>query len=131
MFPATALLLAIVTTQLVAAADRQTTAGHTIFLSHLSPLITYTPSSPTDDPVSGWNVSQAQHSTINANASVEFMYFGSSFIIGGNYSSLDAPGRYNRDRDWYEASIKTDGSSGSFMDFSVYSISSTVPAETW
>jgi hypothetical protein len=133
MIPLYTLLLSLATTHLVVAQDdRQKTAGHTFFLSHLSPLFTYEPSAPTDDAEAGWNSSLARHSTTNANASVEFAYFGTSFDITGNYSSLvGGSGRFETNSDWYEASIKTNGSDDSYMNIRSFLIRSNVPADSW
>jgi hypothetical protein len=132
MIPLYTLLLSLATTHLVAAQDdRQKTAGHTFFLSHLSPIFTYDPSAPTDDAAAGWDVSLALHSTANTSASVEFAYFGGSFDVYGNYSMLDGIDRSNDNR-WRQPIIKTSGSEGSFLkDIRSYTLQTNVPATTW
>jgi hypothetical protein len=129
MIPVLTLLLSITSLPWVLAQDdRQQIAGHTFFLSHLSPLIGYTPSTPTDDPMSGWNVSLARHSTTNASASVEFAYFGNSFdVSSGNYSRLEGIDR-SLDMGWHEATITMDQSDDSFMDIGSYTAQTRVPA---
>jgi len=125
------LLLSLTTASLVLAQDdRQATAGHTFFISHLSPLINYTPSAPTDNAETGWNVSLARHTTTNSNASIEFAYFGNTFDIYGNHSSLDGIDR-GLNNDWHEVTVKIDGSDDSFMDIRSYTAGSSVPATTW
>jgi hypothetical protein len=110
--------------------DRQPTVGHAFFISHLSPLISYTPSTPTDDPVSGWNVSLARHSTTNASASVEFAYFGNSFdVLVANYSRLEGIDR-SLTTGWHEATITTEQSDDSFMDIRSYIAYTNVPTST-
>jgi len=129
MTPVLALLLSLTSLQWVLAEDsRQPIAAHNFFLSHLSPLITYTPSSPTDDPASGWNASLARHSTTNANASVEFAYFGYSFdISSGNHSRLEGIDR-SYVQGWQEESITMEQSENSYMDIRSYMAGTYVPA---
>jgi hypothetical protein len=131
MIPMLTLLLSLTSLPwILAKDDRQPTAGHTFFLSHLSPLITYTPSTPTDDPVSGWNVSLARHSTTNSTASVEFAYFGRSFDVSfGNHSSLEGIDR-SLDMGWHEATITMEQSDDSFMDIRSYTAYTDVPTST-
>jgi hypothetical protein len=131
MIPILTLLLSLTSLQWVLAQDdRQPTVGHAFFISHLSPLISYTPSTPTDDPVSGWNVSLARHSTTNASASVEFAYFGNSFdVSSGNYSRLEGIDR-SLEMGWHEATITMEQSDDSFMDIRSYMAYSNVPAST-
>jgi hypothetical protein len=131
MIPMLTILLSLTSLPwILAKDDRQPTAGHTFFLSHLSPLITYTPSTPTDDLVSGWNVSLARHSTTNANASVEFAYFGNSFdVLVANYSRLEGIDR-SLTTGWHEATITTEQSDDSFMDIKSYIAYTNVPTST-
>jgi hypothetical protein len=128
MIPVLTLLLSTSLPWVLAQDGRQQIAGHTFFLSHLSPLIGYTPSTPTNDPVSGWNVSLARHSTTNANASVDFAYFGNSFdVSSGNYSRLEGIDR-SLDMGWHEATITMEQSDDSFMDIRSYTAQTRVPA---
>ena len=129
MIPMLTLLLSLTSLPWVLAKDdHQPMSGHEFFLSHLSPLITYTPSSPTDDPVSGWNASLARHSTTNANASVEFAFFGFSFdVSSGNYSRLEGIDR-SFVQGWQEESITMEQSDNSYMDIRSYTAQTNVPA---
>jgi len=129
MIPMLALLLCLSSLQRVLAQDdRQPIAGHAFFISHLSPLISYTPSTPTDDPEAGWNVSLARHSTTNANASVEFAFFGIAFdVSSANHSRLEGIDR-SYDTGWHEATITMEPSDNSFMDIKSYTAQTNVPA---
>ena len=66
----------------------QPTRSQIIFLSHLSPLLDYSPLSPTDDPDAGWNVSLARHATNHSGASLTL----SSFFL----NNLEVPGNASR-----------------------------------
>jgi hypothetical protein len=131
MIPVLTLLLSLTSLSWVLAKDdRQPTTGHAFFISHLSPLITYTPSSPTDDPVTGWNASLDRHSTTNPNSSVEFAYFGNSFdVLVGNHSRLEGIDR-SLTTGWHEATITMERSDDSFMDIKSYMAYTNVPTSS-
>jgi hypothetical protein len=138
--------------------DRQRLATHITFFSHLSPLLEYAPSSPTDDAAEGWNVSLARHATNHSDSSVKWYGYGSSFELQGNSSQLelqwegagdDSPdntyvqggstfyvAKFQRsgfaepNTNVYNISVSTNASMGSFMEFDRGSIWSSVPAQS-
>ena len=152
------LLVAASMTSPVASQDRQTTIQHYTFLSHLSPLLEYTPEAPTDDSEQGWNVSLAQHSTNFSDSSVRWSGFATSFQILGNSSMVnaefEAAGDDNPDdttsyraletssiayirrsgfaevtANVYNISVGTNTSTGSFIESDRAAILSPVPAD--
>jgi hypothetical protein len=105
----------------------QRLATHGFFLSHLSPLLSYTPSNPTNVSGTGWNPTLSRTKTTDSSAKVEFSYFGHDFDLWGNWSSLEGIERGLND-DWHKTIVGIDGSNESFMDIKFYTASSDVPA---
>jgi hypothetical protein len=140
-----------------AAAGLVTGAGtqtHRVWLSHLSPLVTYLPDSPTNDAEAGWNVSLRSHYTTNNNASIQWSYFGRGFTAEGNGTALELdltnsgidehiargdsqPNDYRMvssvlgidQGGVQEATIKTNQSDDSCMNVTRYTLDAVVPAD--
>lgn len=138
------------------ASQNQPTDSQSIWLSHLSPLLEYSPTVPTDDAEQGWDVSLARHSTKSSGASVRWFGYTSSFQLEGNSSMLEVEfeGAGDDDPDntdaytggsiatvlvrrnsfldsgsnVYNISIGTNSSDGSYLAFNRALIYSTVPA---
>lgn len=139
------------------ASQNQRLVTHITFLSHLSPLLEYTPSSPTNDAEQSWEVSLARHATNHSESSVRWYGYADSFALEGNASSLEfqweGGGDDSRDNTYvsggttsnvarfqrsgfaeprtnvYNLSVSTNASMGSFMEFDRALIYSSVPAE--
>ena len=79
-------LLALATPSL---AQGQTLTSHDIYLSHLSPMVRYLPTSTSDNIPTGWNVTLESHNASRTGASVEFGFFGRTFEVWGNGSNYD------------------------------------------
>jgi hypothetical protein len=71
----------------LAQSDGQTLTSHDIYLSHLSPMIRYLPTSTRDDIPNSWNVTLESHSATRTGAGVEFGFFGRIFEVWGNGSN--------------------------------------------
>jgi hypothetical protein len=61
----------------------------TTYLSHLSPLLDYSPTSPTDNSAESWNISLARAETSYNNASVNWYGFTRRFELYGNGTNLE------------------------------------------
>jgi hypothetical protein len=155
MLPATLSLLATAILASPAMAERPTTMLHLTFFSHLSPLLQYTPSSTTNDPEQGWNVSLARHATNSSESRLEWSGFASTFELSGNSSNVvlglesagdDVPdytsvsngpyvARFRRDAftdprsDVYNVTVRTNGSATSYMELDRGLIRAIVPAD--
>jgi hypothetical protein len=129
----------------------QTNIGFNIYLSHLSPLITYSPTSPADNAAEGWNASLSAYSTTNNNATVNFGYFGETFSVLGNGTKFDweMTNRGNADGyvitsdggsqfvlatltdvklDWHDVSMQTNDNDGSYLDIATLQLTSYLPS---
>jgi hypothetical protein len=129
----------------------QTNIGFNIYLSHLSPLITYSPASPADNAAEGWNASLSTYSTTNNNATVNFGYFGETFSVFGNGAEFDweMTNRGNADGyvitsdggsqfvlatltdvklDWHDVSMQTNDNDGSYLDIATLQLTSYLPS---
>jgi hypothetical protein len=155
MLPATLSLLATAILASPAMAERPTTMLHLTFFSHLSPLLQYTPSTTTNDPEQGWNVSLARHATNSSESRLEWSGFASTFELSGNSSNVvlglesagdDVPdytsvsngpyvARFRRDAftdprsDVYNVTVRTNGSATSYMELDRGLIRAVVPAD--
>jgi hypothetical protein len=155
MLPATLSLLATAILASPAMAERPTTMLHLTFFSHLSPLLQYTPSTTTNDPEQGWNVSLARHATNSSESRLEWSGFASTFELSGNSSNVvlglesagdDVPdytsvsngpyvARFRRDAftdprsDVYNVTVRTNGSATSYMELDRGLIRAIVPAD--
>jgi len=89
MLPAMTGLLATALLASPVASQDQPTMVQSTFLSHLSPLLEYSPNAPTDDAEQGWNVSLARHSTNYSESSVRWSGFTRSFQLEGNASMIE------------------------------------------
>jgi hypothetical protein len=135
--------------------ERQSIMIHYTFFSHLSPLLQYTPSSPSNDPEQGWNVSLARHATNYSESRLAWSGFASYFELTGNSSNVvlglesaadDVPdyttvstgpyvARFQRDAslyprsDIYNVTVRTNGSETSYMELDRGLIRAVVPAD--
>jgi hypothetical protein len=82
-------LLATALMTVPAAGQGQTTTVHITFLSHLSPLLEYTPTRPTGNAEQGWDVSLARHATDHSDSSFRWYGFANAFEIRGNASNVE------------------------------------------
>jgi hypothetical protein len=155
MLPATLSLLATALLASPVIGEQQTTMQHLTFFSHLSPLLQYSPSSPTNDPEQGWNVSLARHATNSSESRLEWSGFASYFELTGNSSNVvlglesagdDVPdytsvstgpyvARVQRSgfsdprSDVYNTTVRTNGSETSYMELDRGLIRAVVPAD--
>lgn len=81
-------LLAMATLAL-SQSESQTLTPFDIYLSHLSPMVRYLPTSPDNDIPTGWEVTLESHNATRTGASIEFGYFGRTFDVWGNGSNYD------------------------------------------
>lgn len=136
----------------VAQNSGQTLTSHDIYLSHLSPMITYSPLSPRDTEIeSGWNVSLQSHSATHNGASIEFGYFGRTMEVWGNGTNYDwvmtnmgAPDSLYAafqeigepatlrllsgfDLDWHDVRLRVNESEPSYMDIRGFMLRTYLP----
>jgi hypothetical protein len=136
---------------IASAQNGQTLTSHDIYLSHLSPMIRYLPTSSSADIPTGWDVSLERHSATRTGASVEFGYFGETFEVWGNGSNYDwkmsnmgSEGSSNGlrqeigdpaalkllwgvDLDWHDVELRVNESEDSFMDIRGYMLRTYLP----
>lgn len=132
--------------------EGQTLTSHDIYLSHLSPMITYLPLSPSDDIPTGWDISLERHSATRTGASIEFAYFGRTFEVWGNGTDYDwtmsnrgedGGSRYvtrdeigqpamlaplsGVDLDWHEVEVRLNESEDSYLDIRGFMLRTELP----
>jgi hypothetical protein len=67
----------------------QTLVNYNLYLSRLSPMVTYQPVSSNPEIPTGWNVTLERSRATRTGASVEVDYFGTTFDVWGNGTDYD------------------------------------------
>jgi hypothetical protein len=132
-------------------AQGQTLTSHDIYLSHLSPMVRYLPTSTSDDIPTGWNVTLESHTASRTGASVDFGFFGRTFEVWGNGSNYDwtmtnkgdAESQYaasqetgepatlrllsDFDLDWHDVTLRINETERSYMDIRGFMLRTFLP----